>query len=160
MERAYVSKKLITVGLSVMKIELLNNSFRGAPRHEEVILAALAIVPRKRRTLPVASGHFDAVNKTTLFSNEALMTLAAETFDPLRITRPQSESLMQLLGDAEFLNSDQIYEFSAALRRKVSLEATLNLYEFARYNLPEPTLKCRIIAVLDDIIARRYQAAR
>ena len=143
-----------------MKIELLNNSFRGATRHEEVTLAALAMVPRKRRVLPVAGGHFDAVNNTTLSSNEDLMTLAAQTFDPRRITRSQAESLMELLEDAEFLASKQIYELLVTLRHSVSPEATLNLYQFVRYNLPEAAPKGRIMAVLDDIIARRRQAAR
>lgn len=141
-----------------MKIELLKNSFRGVARHEEATLAALAIVPRKRRLLPVAGGHFDAVNETALATIDELLGMAAATFDPRRVNRAQAESLIELLEDAEFLTSDDTYHLSLALDLGVTQAATLDLYDFVRGNLPESAVKSRTLAVLDDIIALRFRA--
>ena len=141
-----------------MKIELLKNSFRGVARHEEATLAALAIVPRKRRLLPVAGGHFDAVNETSLATNDDLLGLAAATFDPRRMNRAQADSLIELLEDAEFLTSEDAYHLSLALDLGVDEAATLDLYNFVRGNLPESVTKSRTLAVLDDIIALRFRA--
>ena len=141
-----------------MKIELLKNSFRGVARHEEATLAALAIVPRKRRLLPVAGGHFDAVNEKSLATNDDLLGLAAATFDPRRMNRAQADSFIELLEDAEFLTSEDAYHLSLALDLGVDEAATLDLYNFVRGNLPESVTKSRTLAVLDDIIALRFRA--
>ena len=141
-----------------MKIELLKNSFRGIARHEEATLAANAIVPRKRRLLPVAGGHFDAVNTTSLATNDDLLGLAAATFDPRRTNRAQSESLIELLEDAEFLTAGDAYHLSLTLDLGVHEVATFDLYNFVRSNLPESAVKTRILALLDDIIALRFRA--
>ena len=113
-----------------MKIELLKNSFRGVTRHEETALAALAILPRKRRTLPVAGRHFDVVNETALASNEDLMTHIASTFDPQRMTRVRAEVLIELLKDSELLSFGDAQQLSAALRLSVMPDSTLALYKF------------------------------
>ncbi len=141
-----------------MKIELLKNSFRGVARHEEATLAALAIVPRKRRLLPVAGGHFDAVNETSLATNDDLLGLAAATFDPCRMNRAQADSLIELLEDAEFLTSEDAYHLSLALDLGVDEAATLDLYNFVRGNLPESVTKSRTLAALGEIIALRFRA--
>ena len=141
-----------------MKIELPKNSFRGIARNEEATLAALAIVPRKRRVLPVAGGHFDAVNETSLATNDDLLRLAAATFDPRRTNRAQAESLIKLLEDAEFLTAEDAYHLSSTLDLGVDEPATLDLYNFVRSNLPEFEVKTRTLALLDDIIALRFRA--
>ena len=141
-----------------MKIELPKNSFRGIARNEEAPLAALAIVPRKRRVLPVAGGHFDAVNETSLATTADLLRLAAATFDPRRTNRAQAESLIKLLEDAEFLTAEDAYHLSLTLDLGVDEVATLDLYNFVRSNLPESEVKTRTLALLDDIIALRFRA--
>ena len=140
-----------------MKIELLKNSFRGIARHEEATLAALAIVPRKRRLLPVAGGHFDAVNETSLATNDDLLRLAAATFDPRRTNRGQAEGLIKLLEDAEFLTAEDAYYLSLSLELGVDEIATLDLHNFVRSNLPESAVKTRTLALLNDIIALRFR---
>jgi len=155
---AFSGSEFTTIVHRVMKIELLKNSFCGVARHEEATLAALAIVPRKRRVLPVAGGHFDAVNETTLASDDDLMSLVAATFDPRRMTRAQAESLMELLEDAEFLSSDEVHKLSLALSLGTSADAALDLYEFVRGSLPASDAKSSIVSILGDIIARRYRA--
>ena len=141
-----------------MKIELPKNSFRGIARHEEATLAALAIVPRKRRLLPVASGHFDAVNEMSLATNDDLLGLAAATFDPRQMNLAQAESLIELLEDAEFLTAEDAHQLSLTLDLSVSEVATLDLYNFVRSNLPKSAVKARTLALLDDIIALRFRA--
>ena len=141
-----------------MKVELLKNSFRGIARHEEATLAALAIVPRKRRLLPVAGGHFDAVNETSLATNDELLGFAAATFDPRRTNRAQAESLIELLEDAEFLTAGDAYHLSLTLDLGVDKVSTLDLYNFMRSNLTESAVKTRPLALLDDIIALRFRA--
>ena len=141
-----------------MKIELLKNSFRGIARHEEATLAALAIVPRKRRLLPVAGGHFDAVNTTSLATNDDLLGLAAATFDPRRTNSAQAKSLIKLLEDAEFLAAGDAYHLSLTLDLGADEVATLDLYKFVRSSLPQSAIKTRTLALLDDIIALRFRA--
>ena len=141
-----------------MKIELPKNSFRGMARHEEATLAALAIVPRKRRLLPVAGGHFDAVNELSLATNDDLLGLAAATFDPRQMNRAQAESLIELLEDAEFLTAEDAHQLLLTLDLSVSEVATLDLHNFVRSNLPKSAVKARTLALLDDIIALRFRA--
>ena len=141
-----------------MKIELLKNSFRGIACHEEATLAALAIVPRKRRLLPVAGGHFDAVNEFSLATNDDLLGLAATTFNPRQMNRAQAESLIELLEDAEFLTAEDAYHLSLTLDFGMDEVATLDLYNFVRSNLQESAVKTRTLALLDDIIALRFRA--
>ena len=74
-----------------MKIELLKNAFRGVTRQEEAALAALAIVPRKRRELPVASTHFDTVNEAPVVERAELLALASKIFDPQHMGRDEAE---------------------------------------------------------------------
>ena len=141
-----------------MKIELLKNSFRGIARHEEATLAALAIVPRKRRLLPVAGGHFDAVNELSLATNDDLLGLAAATFDPRQMNRAQAESLIELLEDAEFMTAEDAHQLSLTLDLSVSEVATLDLHNFVRSNLPKSAFRARTLALLDDINALRFRA--
>ena len=141
-----------------MKIELLKNSFRGIACHEEATLAALAIVPRRRRLLPLAGGHFDTVNETSLAIKDDLLGLAAATFDPRRINRAQAESLIKLLEDAEFLTAEDAYHLSLTLDLGADEVATLDLYNFVRVNLTESAIKTRTLALLDDIITLRVRA--
>lgn len=141
-----------------MKIELLKNAFRGMARHEEANLAALAIVPRKRRLLPVAGDHFDAVNATSLATNDDLLGLAAATFDPRQTDRTQAESLIKLLEDAEFLTAEDAYNLLLTLDSGADEVATLDLTNFVRNNLAESTIKSRTLALLNDIIELRFRA--
>ena len=143
------------VGYSTMKVELLKNSFRGATRHEEAALAALAIVPRKRRVLPVAASHFDEVNKTVLTSNDDLILHAASTFDPRRMTRMQAQSFIELLEDGEFLSCHDVQQLSSALNQIAMSNPTLDFYKFVQLSLPISAAKGHIISVLDDVIAQR-----
>ncbi len=141
-----------------MKIELLKNSFRGITGHEEATMATLTILPRKRHLLPVAGGHFDAVNITSLATNVDLLGLAAATFDPRQMNRAQAESLIKLLEDAEFLTARDAFHLSMALDHGMAKATELDLYNFVRRSLPESAVKTRTLAVLDDIIALRFRA--
>ena len=141
-----------------MKIELLKNSFRGIAGHEEATMATLTIVPRKRHLLPVAGGHFDAVNITSLATNVDLLGLAAATFDPRQMNRAQAESLIELLEDAGFLTTEDAYHLSLALDLGADDAAALDLYNFVRGNLPKSAVKTRTLVVLDDIISLRFGA--
>ena len=79
-----------------MKIELLKNAFCGVTRREEAALA-LAIVPRKRRELPIASTHFDTVNEAPIIERAELLALASKIFDLQHMGRDEAEGLIGLL---------------------------------------------------------------
>jgi hypothetical protein len=142
-----------------MKIELLKNSFRGVTRQEEATLAALAIVPRKRHELPVASGHFDWVNEPKLAVKSALLSLAAATFDPHRLSRVAAESLIEFLQDGDLLSSDEAHFLLLHLRLLSEKHAVHDLYSYFQMNLPAAPAKDKGLSVLNDIIGIRYRAA-
>jgi hypothetical protein len=159
MEHALSTSKEHYYGFCVMKIELLKNSFRGVIRQEEATLGALAIVPRKRRELPVAGRYFDSVNEPKLAARSALLSLAAATFDPLRLSRAAAESLIEFLQDGELLSSDDANFLMMLLRFGTEKHAVLNLYSYIQMNLPAISAKDRGLSLLDDIIGLRYRAA-
>jgi hypothetical protein len=142
-----------------MKIELLKNSFRGVTRQEEATIAALAIVPRKRHELPVAGGHFDSVNESKLAARSALLSLAAATFDPHRLSRAAAESLIGFLQDGGLLSSDDSRFLLMHLRLITEKQVALDLYFYFQMNLPASPAKNNGLSVLDDIIGLRYRAA-
>jgi hypothetical protein len=142
-----------------MKIELLKNSFRGVTRQEETTLAAFAIVPRKRRELPVAGGHFDSVNEPKLAARSALLSLAAATFDPRRLSRAAAESLIEFLQDGGLLSSDDAHFLLLHLRLGAEKNAVLDLYSYFQMNLPAASAKDNGLSVFCDIIGLRYRAA-
>jgi hypothetical protein len=142
-----------------MKIELLNNSFRGVTRQEEATLAALAIVPRKRRELPVAGGHFDSVNEPKLAARSALLSVAAATFDPRRLSRAAAEGLIEFLRDGDLLSADDADFLLLHLRVGTEKNAALDLYSYIQMNLPAAPAKDNSLSVLDDILGLRYRAA-
>lgn len=142
-----------------MKIELLNNAFRGVTRREEATLAALAIVPRKRRELPVAGGHFDSVNEPKLAKRSALLSLAAATFDPRRLSRVAAEGLIEFLQDGGLLSTDDADFLLLHLRAGTEKNAALDLYSYFQMNLPAAPAKDNGLSVLDDILGLRYRAA-
>jgi hypothetical protein len=142
-----------------MKIELLTNSFRGVTRQEEAALAALAIVPRKRSELPVAGGHFDSVNEPKLAARSVLLSLAAATFDPHRLSRATAESLIGFLQDGDLLSSDDAHFLLLHLRLVTEKHAAFDLYFYFQMNLPAAPAKDKGLSVLDDIIGLRYRAA-
>ena len=142
-----------------MKIELLKNSFRGVTRKEEATLAALVIVPRKRRELPVAGGHFDSVNEPKLAAKSALLSLAAATFDPRRLSRSTAEALIEFLQDGDVLSSNDAQFLLMHLRLGTEKHAALDLYSYFQMNLPAAPAKDNGLSALDDIIGLRYRAA-
>lgn len=142
-----------------MKIELLKNSFRGATRQEEATLAALAIVPRKRRQLPVAGGHFDTVNETRLAAKSELLSLAAATFDPRRISQEAARSLREYLEDSELLSVEDAHFLKLYLELGTEESAIFDLYSYFETNLPEAPAKTNGLALLNDIHAQRFRAA-
>ena len=142
-----------------MKIELLKNSFRGVTRQEEATLAAMAIVPRKRRELPVAGGHFDSVNEPKLAAKSALLSLAAATFDPHRLSRGAAESLIEFLQDGNLLSAGDAHFLMLHLCLGTEKHAALDLYSYFQMNLPAVPAKDNGLSVLDDILGIRYCAA-
>ena len=142
-----------------MKIELLRNSFRGVTRQEQAALAALVIVPRKRRELPVAGRYFDSVNEPKLAAKSALLSLAAATFDPRRLSRGAAEALIEFLQDGDVLSSDDAQFLLLHLRLGMEKDAALDLYSFFQMNLPAAPAKDNGLSALDDIIGLRYRAA-
>lgn len=142
-----------------MKIELLKNAFRSLSRQEEVALAALAMVPRKRRALPVAGRHFDAVNQPPEINSEELLSMAAAAFDPRRLTRRAAEGLLELLQDGEILSKDDSRQALTVLRAATEKDSTVDLIAFFQAMLPEAPGKRRSLAVLNDIAGHRFSAA-
>jgi len=142
-----------------MKIELLKNAFRGVTRQEEAALAALAIVPRKRRELPVASAHFDSVNEAPVVERAELLTLASRIFDPQRMQRDEAEGLIGLLQDAGALPKRDGRFLRWQMRTGIEQGAVVDLIAFARAMMPASPTKDDVLALLNDIAGLRYWAA-
>ncbi|MBG03736.1 MAG: hypothetical protein CMM59_06630 [Rhodospirillaceae bacterium] len=142
-----------------MKIELLKNAFRGVTRQEEAALAALAIVPRKRRELPVASTHFDTVNEAPVVERAELLALASKIFDPQRMERDEAEGLIGLLQDAGVLPKKDGRFLRWQMRAGIEQGAVVDLIAFARAMMPASPRKDDVLELLNDIAGRRYQAA-
>ena len=142
-----------------MKIELLKNAFRGVKRQEEAALAALAIVPRKRRELPVASTHFDTVNEAPVVERAELLALASKTFDPQHMGRDEAEGLIGLLQDAGVLPKKNGRFLRWQMRAEIEQGAVVDLIASVRTIMSASPHKDDILDLLNDIVGRRYQAA-
>ena len=142
-----------------MKIELLKNAFRSLSRQEEFALAAMAIIPRKRGALPIASDHFDAVNQTPGTDSEKLLSLAAAIFDPRRLTRRAAEGLLEFLQDGGILSKEDSRQALTILRSATEKASPIDLIAFFQAMLPEARAKRRSLAVLHYIAGQRFSAA-
>ena len=142
-----------------MKIELLKNAFRGVTRQEEAALAALAIVPRKRRELPIASTHFDTVNEAPVVERAELLALASKIFDPQHMERDEAEGLIGLLQDAGVLPKKDDGFLCWQMRAGIEQGAVVDLIASVRAMMPASPHKDDILDLLNDIAGRRYQAA-
>ena len=142
-----------------MKIELLNNAFRGVTRQEKAALAALAIVPRKRRELPVASIHFDTVNKAPVVERAELLALASKIFDPQCMELDEAEGLIGLLQDAGVLLKKDGRFLRWQMRAGIEQGAVVDLIAFARAIMQASPRKDDVLELLNDIACHRYQAA-
>ncbi|MEC8697914.1 MAG: hypothetical protein VXY20_00995 [Pseudomonadota bacterium] len=143
-----------------MKIELLKNAFRGVTRQEDSALAALAIVPRKRRKLPIASTHFDTINEAPVVERAELLALASKIFDPQRMERDEAEGLIGLLQDAGVLPKKEGRFLRWQMRAGIEPGAVVDLIASVRAMMPASPQKDDILDLLNDIVGRRYQAAR
>ena len=142
-----------------MKIELLNNAFRGVTRQEKAALAALAIVPRKRRELPVASIHFDTVNEAPVVERAELLALASKIFDPQCMELDEAEGLIGLLQDAGVLLKKDGRFLRWQMRAGIGQGAVVDLIAFARAMMQASPRKDDVLELLNDIACHRYQAA-
>lgn len=142
-----------------MKIELLMNAFRGVTRQEEAALAALAIVPRKRRELPIASTHFDTVNEAPVVERAELLALASKIFDPQHMERDEAEGLIGLLQDAAVLPKKDGRSLRWQMRARIEQGAVADLIASVRAMMPASPHKDDILDLLNDIADRRYPAA-
>ena len=142
-----------------MKIELLNNAFRGVTRQEKAALAALAIVPRKRRELPVASIHFDTVNEAPVVERAELLALASKIFDPQCMELDEAEGLIGLLQDAGVLLKKDGHFLLWQMQAGIEQGAVVDLIASVRAMMPASPHKDNILDLLNDIAGRRYQAA-
>lgn len=142
-----------------MKIELLQNAFRSITRQEEVTMAALAMVPRKRRELPVAGHHFDTVNEVSGVDKAVLLMFAAERFDPRRLSRLDAEALLELLHDGELLSKEDNRYLQVHLRTNTEKNSTIDLVAFFQSMLPPSAAKDAGLDLLDTIIGLRFSEA-
>ena len=142
-----------------MKIELLKNAFRGVTRQEDAALAALAIVPRKRRQLPIASTHFDTVNEAPVVERAELLAMATKIFDPQHMERDEAEGLIGLLQDAGVLPQKDGRFLRWQMRAGIEQGAVVDLIASVRAMMPASPRKDDILDLLNDIAGRRYQAA-
>ena len=143
-----------------MKIELLKNAFRGVTRQEKAALAALAIVPRKRRDLPVASIHFDTVNEAPVVERAELLALALKIFDlAVHMELDEAEGLIGLLQDAGVLLKKDGRFLRWQMRAGIEQGAVVDLIAFARAMMQASPRKDDVLELLNDIACRRYQAA-
>ena len=142
-----------------MKIELLKNAFRGVTREEEATLAALAIVPRKRRELPIASTHFDTINEAPVVERAELLALASKIFDPQHMGRDEAEGLIGLLQDAGVLPKKEGRFLRWQMRAGIEPGEVVDLIASVRAMMPASPHKDNILDLLKDIAGRRYQAA-
>ena len=142
-----------------MKIELLKNAFRGVTRQEEAAPAALAIVPRKRRELPIASTHFDTVNEAPVVERAELLALASKIFDPQHMERDEAEGLIGLLQDAGVLPKNDGHFLLWQMQAGIEQGAVVDLIASVRAMMPASPHKDNILDLLNDIAGRRYQAA-
>jgi hypothetical protein len=147
------------LGCRQMKIELLKNAFRSVTRQEEAAMAALAMVPRKRRVLPVAGTHFDTVNEAPSVDREVLLSHAAMTFDPQRMERREAEGLIEFLQEGELLPTAEGRQLLVQLRASTDDEATVDLLSFVRTMLPDAPAKRIGLSLLNDIVGLRFRAA-
>ena len=142
-----------------MKIELLKNAFRGVTHQGEAALTALAIVPRKRRELPIASTHFDSVNEEPVVERAELLALASKIFDPQHMGRDEAEGLIGLLQDADVLPKKDGRFLHWQMRAGIEQGAVVDLIASVRAMMPASPHKDNILDLLNDIAGRRYQAA-
>ena len=148
-----------------MKIELLKNAFRGVVGRDGLSANDMASVPRKRRHLPVAGEHYDGVNSGEMAREAAVVALAAETFDPRRITRNAAKALMELLYEAgriDRADRDVIFVrlgFIGMGRYGFNDEHPGNLLAAVREHAGESGSEMRMLSVLNELVALRTRAA-
>lgn len=148
-----------------MKIELLTNAFRSVTKQEQAAGADMAAAPRKRRHLPVAGEHFDGMNERGSSGDARIMALAAETFDPRRITRNAAKALLELLyesGRIDRADRDVLFVrlgFVGMGRYGFTGDAPVNLLAAVRQHAEESGSEMRMLSVLNELVALRTKAA-
>ena len=142
-----------------MKIELLQNAFRGDPSHGIIASSLQSNAPRKRRQLPVASAHFDTVNECIGEDHESILIMAAENFDLFHLTRESAEWIVELLHDGKLLTKSDSEFVCKLLRKWRPLRETIDLISFVRLAVPEDACKARVLALLNQIVALRFREA-
>lgn len=148
-----------------MKIELLKNAFRSTTKREQAAASAMAIVPRKRRHLPVAGAHFDSVNDVPVVGEGRLMALAAANFDPRRITRTGARNLVELLHDGGRIDRGDRDVMLVRLgfvgmgRYGLTDDACGNLLAVVGEHADESGSETRMLSVLNELVALRSKAA-
>lgn len=148
-----------------MKIELLKNAFRSTSRHDEAEAATMAMMPRKRRHLPVAGAHLDSVTEAPVVGEGRLMALAAANFDPRRITRTGARNLIELLydgGRVDRADRDVMLVrlgFVGMGRYGLTDDASANLLAAVREHAGDSGSETRLLAVLNELVALRSKAA-